>query len=192
MVQKIKNYFLYLLLDARTSEIKYVGKTQYPASRYYNHKLSTENPHCKKSIWVGSLNGNAPCMVIIDVFHNKRLAEEAEYFAIDYLSKKGYELVNTHSFNMSFLTSKKLIERLNITASYCDIIELLQGSPSSNKEIIIASWLNSELIRKTKLYKIQAYVSLETKKALERISLEEDRSENYIASKILNGCFSKN
>ncbi len=190
MGQKVKSYFLYFLLDPNTSEIKYVGKTQYPLSRFYNHILSTDNPNCKKSKWVKSL-GSSPCMVIIDVFNNKDVSELAEYFIIDYLDKKGCDLVNTHGFNMSCLTSKKLINRFNITAGYCDIIELLQGSSSSNKEIIIASWLDAGLVKKAKLYRVQAYVTTETKKALEKIALEEDRSESYVAGKILNDYFKK-
>lgn len=184
MGQKIKNYFLYFLVDPNTDQIKYVGKTVHPINRLSQHKLIANNPNCKKTLWVKSLN-RTPYMIVFDVFQNKETALQAENFVMDYLKQKGYDLVNTNGFNMSIDN----LTLFNETLKKCDLAEKICFPLIQEQEIIVCPWLDLQQVKAAKLHRIQVYVTSETKKLILKMAEKQDRSESYIASEMLNNYF---
>ena len=62
----MKTNYIYIILNPITQDVRYVGKTNNPKSRFYQHLHIKLNSHCSK--WIFSLlNKNIiPEFVIID------------------------------------------------------------------------------------------------------------------------------
>lgn len=81
---------IYALCHPVTNEIRYVGKTINPRTRYKEHIGSTKGTHCNK--WVRSLKPSIPIFVELEVVSSDWI--EAEQFWIAYFKSLGARLTN--------------------------------------------------------------------------------------------------
>jgi predicted GIY-YIG superfamily endonuclease len=83
--------FIYALIDPRTDEIRYIGKTVNPVSRFQAHKNRRINTHC--SAWVASLAsyGCAPVLRTLEALPNSD-GVEAERWWIAEGKRLGWRL----------------------------------------------------------------------------------------------------
>lgn len=83
-------FFIYALVDPRTSECRYVGKTNRIKKRYYEHCLKKKNT--KTSSWIKSLHPLLPEIIILESLNANWI--EAECFWIAYMKSLGCKLTN--------------------------------------------------------------------------------------------------
>lgn len=60
--------FIYTLIDPVTNKIRYVGKSNFPKKRLYDHIRTCHRTHTHKNNWIKSLleNGHKPILEVID------------------------------------------------------------------------------------------------------------------------------
>lgn len=91
-----KIFYLYILRDPNTNEVRYVGKTGNPKVRLSTHiraaKYHARNP---RETWIHGLilNGQEPAMEILEI-HPEGTWESRERFLIDFYRQEGYNLTN--------------------------------------------------------------------------------------------------
>jgi hypothetical protein len=88
---------VYVLLDPRSWEIRYVGQTRHPARRVRAHMRDSASTH--KTHWLGQLrkSGQAPVMRVIQTFDGsvgQGAVNTAESFWIQHLLERGEPLTN--------------------------------------------------------------------------------------------------
>lgn len=84
---------IYLLIDVHTNEVRYVGKTLYPQSRYAEHIRAKSRSAYPVSQWARSLaaEGSAPRMAIVEWTADW---DQAERKWIAVLRAEGHPLLN--------------------------------------------------------------------------------------------------
>lgn len=86
---------LYVLIDPRTLEIRYVGKTTVSlVNRLRGHMREAQTSDSHKSRWIRTLNGELPLIVPYGVCDAQNV-NELERQAIAVLRKAGYDLTNS-------------------------------------------------------------------------------------------------
>lgn len=132
--------FIYCLTDPRTKQIRYVGKSIDPKSRYGYHAGCTENGH--KGNWLRQLKGVGlkPEMEILEVIENctDEGWQESERWWISYLRFIGCPLTNLDSGG---LRGKRLSDeaRRKISAATMGI-----KKAQSTKEKMSEAWTRTE------------------------------------------------
>lgn len=96
-------YYIYVLIDPRNGEVRYVGRTQVPKHRLHGHILDGRKTRgsrgpIKKVKWLRSIiaDNKLPVMEIVAVCCFLKEANYAEKFFMYYLIKKGVSLTNRH------------------------------------------------------------------------------------------------
>ena len=92
----LKNYYLYILKDPNTYEVRYVGMTRNPKTRLAVHIRSAKYHTCNpKETWIHGLilNGQKPIMEVIETCQLGTW-EVRERFWIDFYKQEGYDLTN--------------------------------------------------------------------------------------------------
>lgn len=86
--------FIYALECPTTGEIRYVGKSNNPKNRYYEHLRERGNSY--KCNWIQSLikNGLKPELIIIEVV-NSDIWKERECYWINYYKENNIKLTNS-------------------------------------------------------------------------------------------------
>lgn len=97
--EKDKRFIIYFLIDPRTNEVRYVGKSTKGRQRYKDHIRSFESKreeHFHKSRWMKELkNLNLqPIFELVEIYKTKEELSEAEQFYISYLRFLGVNLTN--------------------------------------------------------------------------------------------------
>lgn len=89
-----KPVYIYALLDPRTEEVRYIGKSERPVERLGNHM--NERSNCHRSHWLQSLkrDGLKPHMVILERIQGDWPWQEAERFWINRGRALGWPLTN--------------------------------------------------------------------------------------------------
>ena len=87
--------YIYTLTDPNTNEIRYVGKSNNPQKRLYDHIHHSQITHTHKNMWIKSLikEGKLPILNIIDEVLIEEW-QEYEIYWIDKLKKEGHNLTN--------------------------------------------------------------------------------------------------
>lgn len=90
-------YFVYELVDPRTDIAGYVGITDNPNRRYYQH-LECKDNNRKKREWIQRLREEQtqPKMKILEIVDDWKQAHKQERYWIKYYTSKGVELKNTY------------------------------------------------------------------------------------------------
>lgn len=139
--------YIYTLNDPITNDIRYVGKTINPASRYNKHINESFKPKYKKESWIKSLliRGLRPTMDIIDVveFDDSDLIEEMYIQQFKYW---GLKLTNIQSKAINGNYRHNESTRLKIS-------EKLKGKKHSKETILkrkqsVSKAWESESLRK--------------------------------------------
>ncbi len=94
----VKMTFIYALLDPSTREIRYIGKSDNPDRRIYEHIVNRNSLNTHKANWINSVfnKGFRPLIEIIDeVSETEWQAAEAAYIA--FFKEEGCNLVNATS-----------------------------------------------------------------------------------------------
>lgn len=91
----IQHFFIYILVDPRNDEIRYVGITQFPHSRLSQHLK--DKVYSPKRSWLQQLRKAKilPQMKIIEIAYNRLEGEARELWWIETLLSKGCRLTNT-------------------------------------------------------------------------------------------------
>lgn len=89
----MKTTYIYALLDPRTNEIKYVGKSDYPKARYKTHCKRTDNKHLMN--WIKQLKREnlQPSLMTLEECDNS-IWQERERYWIKYYREQGCKLTN--------------------------------------------------------------------------------------------------
>jgi len=90
----MNNTYIYALIDPRTMDVRYVGKSNNPYRRYNRHLFESDATH--KERWILSLrsDGFVPIMQIIEVC-DKNVWQDRERDWIAFYRKIGCDLTNT-------------------------------------------------------------------------------------------------
>lgn len=100
--------FIYGLIDPRTAEIRYVGRSRNPQLRLSGHLHSSRNPAYGSAVcsWIRELfqEGLEPQMVLIENAGSEW--QEAETRWITVLRDQGYDLTNKREGGMNSGTTK--------------------------------------------------------------------------------------
>lgn len=101
-------YFVYELVDPRTDVTGYVGITNNPNKRYYEH-LEGNDKNEKKREWIARLQAEKlqPKMKILEIVDNIKQARNQERYWIQYYVSKGVELKNTKIYEKEYKTAGK-------------------------------------------------------------------------------------
>lgn len=86
--------FIYALVDPRTREIRYIGKSNDPKTRWQHHVWDSKREKCHRSHWIRSLLSQElePILEIIDeVLDSEWQAAECAYVAF-YRDELGCDL----------------------------------------------------------------------------------------------------
>jgi len=91
----MKKTFIYTLSDPTTGKIRYVGKSNFPKKRYYNHISSCHRTHTHKNNWIKSLlkENKRPILNVVDEVPVDDWQTFEKYW-IDKLLEEGNELTN--------------------------------------------------------------------------------------------------
>lgn len=96
MIEETNIVYIYVLVEADTGDIRYVGESSQPNKRFYQHLVDADNNH--RVHWIQSMlaNGRHIEMKVIEVLTNptKVECEEAEQFWIALFKEKGFKLTN--------------------------------------------------------------------------------------------------
>lgn len=91
--------FIYALVDPRTSDIRYIGKSIRPEQRLENHINENPKRPCHRTNWLRELKsaGLRPILCIIEEIQGLWPWQHAERFWIAYGRKQGWPLTNSTS-----------------------------------------------------------------------------------------------
>lgn len=94
MVQISENTFIYALCEPETLQIKYIGKSDQPQKRFYNHLNDRKTTH--KVNWLNQLKSKAlvPVLKILEEV-SKKDWEEREKYWISFYKNLGNNLTNS-------------------------------------------------------------------------------------------------
>lgn len=86
--------YIYALIDPRTDQIKYIGRSTKPKARLTEHLGDSKIKYSKKDLWIQELmkEGFIPELMIVDEFYND--VAFWEVFYIQLFKSWGYELTN--------------------------------------------------------------------------------------------------
>jgi hypothetical protein len=87
--------YIYGLVDPRTNQLRYVGKTKDAYHRYYDHMRARKNSHLRNWLRQVKSCGDQPEMLIIETVTTEQWPE-AERFWIAYFEYIGANLCNRH------------------------------------------------------------------------------------------------
>ena len=90
---------IYGLIDPRTKQIRYIGKANDPAKRYYDHiKQAKDGYKSYKCNWIRNLfkAGRKPVLIILQRYIPLKLWRDAERFWVQYCKDKGYKVTNLY------------------------------------------------------------------------------------------------
>jgi len=87
--------FIYGLIDPRTDEVRYIGKSIRPLERLRNH-INEPKTNCHRSHWIQGLKkeGLEPEIIIFESVWGEWPWQEAERFWINYGKRNGWPLTN--------------------------------------------------------------------------------------------------
>jgi predicted GIY-YIG superfamily endonuclease len=117
-------YFVYALVDPRTSIVAYVGITNNPNARLKDH-ISGDGPNDEKKAWIQKLQeeGYEPCMEVLEIVDTKKKASEREKYWIQHYISLGMPVTNIVYRNRQtifqsqapdgYYTAAEAAERLN-------------------------------------------------------------------------------
>lgn len=173
------NYFLYFLGCPESRQLKYIGFTKDPNTRYYQHLISVkEINETAKEVWIKTLlrKNLKPVMIVFCDFMNRRDALDHEIELINWGFSNGFNLLNT-----TFFTTKKTFSK-----KYCDTIRKLKGHIKEFKE----ADLHSDIIFNFKgllaSNKIQVILGdPELIQLFEKQAKKQARSESNLACKYI-------
>jgi hypothetical protein len=85
--------YIYVLIDPRTSEVRYVGQTVNPPERLRLH-IKDCRSNTKKNAWIRSVlrSNHKPLLLVVDCVRGE--AHEREAFWLDHYRKRGAQLTN--------------------------------------------------------------------------------------------------
>ena len=91
----IRKTFIYMLIDPRNDEIKYVGKSDHPNQRLKEHIYMRYKKRSHKNNWIIGLidSGLQPILKVIEEIRYSNW-EKRERYWIKYYKKQGYKLTN--------------------------------------------------------------------------------------------------
>lgn len=161
--------FLYLLSNPETMEVRYVGKTVDPRSRYRKHLTQKNNSY--KNQWLKSLKKQflKPKMIIINVFEESIIDTE-EKKLIKKLRDKGVRLTNITDGGDGGATTRGC----NISTRHKEAISI------ANKGMIRNDLANFNKINKSKKV---AQIDFETNEILNVFSSVSEASKKTKCSK---------
>lgn len=113
--------FIYALIDPRTDEMRYIGKTCNPKERLATHIREARNGsilHSRRWIHGVTLSGNLPELVILEECENNDLANESEKFWIASMKFIGCNLTNKTSGgdgqSLGYKPTPEVIEKIRL------------------------------------------------------------------------------
>ena len=88
-------YTIYVLVDPRDNQVRYVGATNNPARLLKSHFLTKDDNQAKNN-WFAelALNGQEPMLKVLEVTEDKEVANQRETYWIMHYIRSGAKLTN--------------------------------------------------------------------------------------------------
>jgi len=107
---------IYGLIDPRTKQVRYIGKSNNPQRRYNEHLINAKDG--KRNYiysWIRLLfkKGKRPILIILQHYVPLKLWRNAEKFWVQYYKDKGYKLTNLVPAGIGSDTTLELRERIS-------------------------------------------------------------------------------
>ena len=86
--------FIYSLIDPRTNEVKYIGRSKDPKNRLFTHINESRTRSSSKDLWIKELmqEGYVPELFVVDFFYTE--LDKWEIFYIHLFKTWGFNLLN--------------------------------------------------------------------------------------------------
>jgi group I intron endonuclease len=185
--------FIYGLVDPLSSQIRYIGKADNPAKRYFRHlRENIKNPRTHKECWIASLlkNNLKPILEIIEETDAASWVEREKYYIAYYKSKK-VDLTNATDGGEDppNATGRKISEEHKAILLSCNLgkkrsLETRQRISEAVKKNHVRYWKNKKFSKEHRnnlsIAKKGRRHTEEEKKNLSRPAYQYDKNGNFI------------
>jgi len=160
--------YIYVLIDPRTDEVRYVGKSNDPKVRYRNHANHTKNKKSHKEMWVKQLQslGMKPVLFVVEETDEDHWRERERWWQLHF-EELGANLTNLNDCGYGRPGFAKTPEQLAILRALVADLRNREDVREKYRQYMKDRWKNdAEYVAKMKTVHLGAKRSEETKKKL--------------------------